>query len=388
MRSKRRTLLDLIAGFLVATTLFELALRATEYSPLWKVLPAAEIALYGPDPDTGYTIRPQVSGIWLTENRTRVRTSRQGLRDSDIPFRKPEGEFRVALAGDSITEALQVCDRRTFADLLETRLSRKGQPVEVINLGMSGALPPVQVVRMDTKGKHFSPDLMVYMVSILDFASDALQEDFAYPGYRLDSDGQWKLSKRFRNTLGYRFRQSLGGQLYYWALDHLRVFRVVNARRNRGFSDLARAPAALATKPNEVDSVEVIADALRNWDHTDDVGGVLHAFLRDVSTTAHEAGVPAVLAVRGLAPSCQNEKPLTARMKDDLIARLESLSIGFIDMDRAISSVMARSDLGGNVNVLYGFGAHLGFGHLNYLGHEIYAKALSEELTPWLNRSV
>ena len=109
LMAKGRGFALLVAGLLAATVVFELYLRVIEVVPaLWRVLPAAEVALYGPDPDSGYTLRPNVKGVWLRENRTYIRTSAQGLRDRDTSFEKPPGTFRIALAGDSITNRKSV----------------------------------------------------------------------------------------------------------------------------------------------------------------------------------------------------------------------------------------------------------------------------------------
>lgn len=385
-RNNQRVFAKFIFGLIVATLMFEVLLRVIEITSLWKVLPAAEVTLYGPDADTGYTIRPNVEGVWLTENRARIYTSAQGLRDRDTPFAKPANVFRIALTGDSITEALQVEAGQTFADLLEVRLSNNGKPVEVINLGMSGAIPTVQVARMNSLGTRFSPDLLVYMVNIIDFSSTLLREDTAFPGYRRNADGEWHLSYAFRAGRGYRLRQSWAGKIYYWLLDHSRVMRVVNARRNRGFkfdetSGSGNAPQA---PPCGGRMMEAVATALTQPDAAPELRGVLDAFLRDVTATVRRANAPAVLVVRGLAPRCPADAESAMRMKAELEAHLRSLDIGMIDMDAAVVAAMREIGMGNSINVLYGFGAHIGFGHLNRSGHEIFSHALATGLVPWV----
>ncbi|MFC1602615.1 SGNH/GDSL hydrolase family protein [Pseudomonadota bacterium] len=375
-------------GLLAATLVFELLLYAIEISPLWRVLPVAEVALYGPDSETGYTIRPNVSGVWVAENRARIQMSAQGLRDSDTPFEKPKGLWRIALAGDSITEALQVEESKTFANLLESHLSKKGREVEVINLGISGALPSVQVARMESVGVRFSPDLLVYMINISDFASPTLRTDSAFPGYRRDVSGEWRLSYAFRDTRGYHLRQSFIGQTLYWLLDHSRVMRIINARLNQGFgiSDKKDDSAEVPSPPScGVTVAGAVATALRQPNNAPEVRGAMDGFLRDVAVTAKRVGVPAVLAVRGLPQSCKGERETNRRLQADLEAHLRDFGIGMLDMDAVVIMAMNKAAMGDDINVLYGFGTRVGFGHLNHKGHDIYSRALADGLAPWIN---
>ncbi|EKD73847.1 MAG: hypothetical protein ACD_45C00174G0002, partial [uncultured bacterium] len=60
--------------------------------------------------------------------------------------------------------------------------------------------------------------------------------------------------------------------------------------------------------------------------------------------------------------------------------------IELIDMDAAIAKAMKESDMGDDVNILYGFGAHIGYGHLNRRGHEIYSHALAAGIAPLIKR--
>ena len=374
-------------GLLVATLIFELLLYAIEVSPLWRVLPVAEVALYGPDSETGYTIRPNVSGVWVAENRARIQMSAQGLRDSDTPFVKPEGLWRIALAGDSITEALQVEESKTFANLLERHLSEKGREVEVINLGMSGALPSVQVARMESVGVRFSPDLLVYMINISDFVSPTLRTDSVFPGYRRDVNGEWRLSYAFRNTQGYHLRQSFIGQTLYWLLDHSRVMRIVNGRFNRGFgSGDKKGDSTEVASPPPCDAAVAgaVATALRQPNNALEVRGAMDGFLRDVAVTAKREGVPAVLAVRGLPQPCEGERAVKESLQADLKEHLRGFDIGMIDMDAVAIMAMSKAGMGDDINVLYGFGTRVGFGHLNYKGHNIYSQVLTEGLAPWI----
>lgn len=374
-----------LGGLLAATLVFELYLRVVEATPFWHVLPAAEASFYGPDPDTGYAIRPGVEGLWLTENHARVRMSAQGLRDHDTSYVKPATTFRIALAGDSITEALQVDLDKTFAVLLEQRLGRPDRAVEVVNLGISGAVPTVQLARMESLGRRFHPDLMVYLINFFDFASPVVGEDQGFPGYAAGRDGVYRLSYRFREGPQYSFRISPAGQAYYWMLDHFRVARVLNSRRNQGlgFSPVV-APAAPSSSPCNSDRISALLAALKGAPEGAKMRGIFFAYLRDVAATARDEGVPAVLALRGLSPGCPAEAVQSDELRQLLGVALAEKGIGMLDMDAEIQTILARDAKGKSKRDLYGFGARLGDGHLNDFGHRIFASALETGLKPWM----
>ena len=380
--------LRMFAGFVLATVIFEGYLRLVEVTPLWRVLPAAQINIYGPDPDVGYAIRPNVSGVWLTENRARITTSPQGLRDRDRPFDKPAGTRRIAIAGDSIVEALQVEQDRTFTALLEQHYQRAGKKIEVVNLGISGALPTVELVRVKALGLRFHPDLMVFIVKASDFMAPDMRRDQQFVGYVRAADGSYQLGDAFRKTRSYRLRTSVLGRLIYAGIDHLRVLRVLNALRNRSFAlggngggegdpkdtcdpgRFTRLVSIFEPPPAELPAAKI-----------------LDAYLRDVAALSKAAGVPAVFAMKWLPANCPAEKAALAALRQVAIKRIESAAIGVIDLGARIAKAINDEGIDQRFNDLFGFGARLGFGHLNYRGHQVYAAALAAGLSSWIDGS-
>lgn len=70
------------------------------------------------------------------------RSNSMGLRYRELPLaRRHEGEFRMALAGDSFTEGYGMPDGERFSELLEASLSTAEHPASVINCGLSGTGP-------------------------------------------------------------------------------------------------------------------------------------------------------------------------------------------------------------------------------------------------------
>src|SRR5437016_5854234 len=100
-------MLKLVAGIAVATLAVELLFMFIAATPLRWIMPVPPVALYGPDPESGYRHRANVSGLWLTEHRSLVTTSNLGLRDRNREL-DHDGAPRAVVIGDSFVEALQV----------------------------------------------------------------------------------------------------------------------------------------------------------------------------------------------------------------------------------------------------------------------------------------
>src|SRR6516225_310582 len=225
--------LKFVAGIAVATAAMELLFACIDATALRWILPVPPIALYGPDPESGYRHRANVSGLWLTEHRSLVTTSNLGLRDRNRDLAH-DGILRAVVIGDSFVEALQVDQSETAVAVAERILSSERPGTEVVNLGLAGARPAVEVARLQSEGRRLAPDLAIVMLSVETLLSPTAMDDSEFTGYRRDGTGEFRLSYGFRDSQGYRFRTSRAGRLYYWLLDHSQVARIINARKNSG----------------------------------------------------------------------------------------------------------------------------------------------------------
>lgn len=357
----------------------EAFLRFIDTTPLWRVLPVAEVSLYGPDAATGYAHRAGVAGIWTTENRARVSINEQGFRGPPVASPKPSGEIRVAVLGDSITEALQVDEPATFVALSEAALRTAGHNVRVLNFGLAGAGPAVQAERLRTFAVRFEPDIVTLMPTIGDFFSNAANDDSAYPAFLVSGDGTVRLGSAFRNTKGYAFRTSAAGRAMYWLLDHLHVARVLNARKNIGF-----LPAAAPALPERQNRCETAAVYWRQLSETKDGWKRMQAFLSVIGETARQHGFRPVVLMRGLAvpAGCgQAVAPHRQTVRDRLASLAIATDVPVLDADAAIEAELPP---GRSSRDMHGFGVRIGAGHLNHAGHAIYASALNKLLLPLL----
>src|ERR1700738_671466 len=197
----------LLAGIVAATAAVDLLFVVISGTPLRWVLPVPPVALYGPDPDTGYRHRANVSGLWLTEHRSLVTTSNLGLRDRNRNLNHDGA--RAVVVGESFVEALQVDQSGTAVAVAEGILSRERPGTEVVNLGLAGARPAVDVARLQSEGRRLTPDLAVIMLSVETLLLPTAMDDSEFTGYRRDARGEFRLASGFRDTRGSRLRTSL-----------------------------------------------------------------------------------------------------------------------------------------------------------------------------------
>jgi hypothetical protein len=380
LRRAFRNIANALAGLAAATLLVEAMFWIVLATPLRWVLPVPPVALYGPDPDTGYRHRANVSGLWLTENRAFITTSKLGLRDRDRGLARGVAP-RAVVIGDSFIEALQVDWSETAVAVAERILARDGSAIEVVNLGLAGARAPVEVARLQSQGLAMQPDLAVIVVR-LDQLVGAI-DDGEYTGYRRGADGQYHLSYGFRASRGYRFRTSAAGRVFYWLLDHSQVVRIINARKNAGLLAEWPQPAPTRNAGSSAACPPAALDALTAaWVETTAPEGraVSDAFIRDLARLGRSNRMPIVVASFGIEARCPALDAKRLALIDAIRARLDAAGLRYVDLDgRMLDKVGAD-----RVMKLHGFGPNVGGGHLNVEGNkvlgEILAKVIAAEL--------
>jgi len=120
--------------------------------------------VWQPHPQIGWWHIPGASTHWREEGDGLVQISSQGLRDVERKLEKPAGVFRIAVFGDSMTEAVQVNLEQTFTRLLERKLNDSRLNVEVLNFGVNGYSPLQEYLLYRHIGKAFNPDLVLHAV--------------------------------------------------------------------------------------------------------------------------------------------------------------------------------------------------------------------------------
>jgi len=283
--SRRRTrLIALLVSTALSLAVAEAALR---------IVGVSYPNFYGPDPDRGWALRPGAAGWWRKEGDAHVRINSDGLRDEEHPVAKPAGEIRIAVLGDSCAEALQVPAEKTFWSLLETELARcpavAGKRVQALDFGVSGYGTAQELLTLRHRVWKYDPDLVLLAFYSGNDVRDnwrPLELDPARPYLVPRPGGSLALDDSFRESEGYRFRQTSAARLLYWTFDHSRLMQLakqaksatdgwVGARRARqvearhegtelGLDDAVYKPPADADWTGAWSATEAILSAARD----------------------------------------------------------------------------------------------------------------------------
>ncbi len=117
-----------------------------------------------PDARVGFRLVP--SQDRETPRGQKIHINALGMRDEEFPQKKPEGEFRVLLLGDSLTFGIDVEQNETFASIVRDSLSKRAPPGKTIRV-MNGAVQGYDTTNerdwLYTFGFDLEPDLVVVM---------------------------------------------------------------------------------------------------------------------------------------------------------------------------------------------------------------------------------
>jgi hypothetical protein len=156
MRQWLKTFLLIPVGIILAVLICEIGLWAfgIEYPHFYEF-----------EPVIGARLRPGLKGYWLKEGCGYVRINSDGLRDREYSLAKPPGTVRIAVLGDSFTEALQVNQDEGFCSVLERDLQKcdtlKGRRVEVLNFGVAGYGTAQELLTLRHRVWKYNPDVVL-----------------------------------------------------------------------------------------------------------------------------------------------------------------------------------------------------------------------------------
>jgi len=132
--------------------------------------------LYRPDPDLIYSLHPNATETWSTEEFVeQVHTNAIGLRGGELL--DSGARPRILILGDSQTFGHGVRNEAPYPRRLQTLFEARGRAVEVINAGMQGYGSDQSYKLFATRLRGLEPDLVIfahYWNDIYDNVSKAL----------------------------------------------------------------------------------------------------------------------------------------------------------------------------------------------------------------------
>jgi hypothetical protein len=203
-------------------------LRTVDYSaPVWTQ----------PDPDVGWTLRPQLREVNV-----------HGVRDRQRNMAKPDEVYRIAVLGDEYSEARQLPIARTWWMRLGPELEACGfQPrkrIEVMSFAVGGFGTAQQYAQLQTKAMRYQPDLVLLQFNN---ANDVRNNSFILdpekdrPFYMFDAKGRLVLDDSFATAPDFRKGTSFRSEMLRRLTDKARTLQL--ARSMRDWQPVASAQA-------------------------------------------------------------------------------------------------------------------------------------------------
>ncbi|NES90792.1 MAG: SGNH/GDSL hydrolase family protein, partial [Okeania sp. SIO2B9] len=134
-----------VSTLIFAVTVAEIGLRIAkiETPPPPREDSNQELLYTAKDPNRGWAGNPNATAFWQGEGiPSELKMNSGGFRDYERSKTQPENGLRIALLGDSFTEALHVKLEDTYGAIIEQRLQQcpvlKDRKVEVMNFGVQG----------------------------------------------------------------------------------------------------------------------------------------------------------------------------------------------------------------------------------------------------------
>ncbi len=215
-----------IAGIGFALGVAEIALRLVGIS---------YPSFYQVDRHRGHALIPNFSGDWTHEGRGRVEINQDGLRDREHSLIKARGQYRIAVLGDSFSEAIQVNAEQTFWAELERNLATcknlQGKTVEVINFGVGDYGTAQQLMTLRHHVWQYEPDLILLQIftgNDLVNNSPTLSPGDRLAPFLIQKDGQWVMDQSFNQSQTYRRRDGWPRRALFTLINHSRVLQVLN----------------------------------------------------------------------------------------------------------------------------------------------------------------
>ena len=356
-----------------------------------------EPQLYGPDPGRGWTLRPGASGVVSAESRQYVRINSQGFRDRERTYEKPANTVRIAILGNSWTEALQVPLEKTYCSVLERKLTEQGcfggRRIEVLNFGVAGYSTAQELLTLQQEVWKYHPDtVIVAFYPARDVANNLRElnnasnpEQSPYFVYR---DTLLVLDDSFRALPALQSQQIQIQNLSYKVSRHLRILQGITALQRFGKMRVAMAATRERAEKAGLDNLEYGIYAAPSQREMQDAWKVTEGLLlkiRDEVKGHHVEFRIVSLATRPqVSPDPEKSQTLMRKLgvenlsyADDRIREYGAREgIPVTSLAPALSRYAEANHI-----YLNGFTvANRGAGHWNETGHRLAAETIAADL--------
>ncbi|WNM63514.1 SGNH/GDSL hydrolase family protein [Candidatus Nitrospira neomarina] len=350
---------------------------------------------------TGYAHKPGAEGLYSNEGEAYIRINSMGLRDREHTLEKPLGTFRIALLGDSFTEAMQVPAEQIYAARLEHELSDcpslAGRQVEAINFGVSGFSTAQELLVLRHKASLYDPDLVLlalYTENDIRGNLRALYGKNNIP-YFIMSGGRLVLDNSFHHTMEFRLQQFPLSAEAFEVSRVLQVFRHAKYKLKSFLEEMAQQQQMKDWEDPalRLDLLVYLDQPDPSWEHA---WKITERLIVQMKREVEEGGRRFLLVSLSnpdqVHPDVQHRQALARQLGvPDLLypdRRIQALAKREDTELLSLAEPLATYAEQHNV-FLHGFqNSELGKGHWNAAGHRLAGKLMSERICRMVESTV
>ncbi|HSG68857.1 MAG TPA: SGNH/GDSL hydrolase family protein, partial [Planctomycetaceae bacterium] len=324
------------------------------------------------DPELGLSLKPGMFRSYFDSEAGRsiqMRTNSLGLRGPEYTVTKPPGVRRIAVFGDSFTEARSFDERETFCGRLQSLLNadRTGTSLrwEVMNAGSSGYGTSAELALYRQKIRAYQPDIVIVCFCPSSDVRDNSAELNRDPVVRSRLDEQGRVELVPPPAESVKSDPKNWSQLYRWQQQKIKT--LVEKFRTR-----AEKPE---DKVVQITLVPPPAPIERAWDLT---SKLLRKFRTEVESEGAEFLVVTIPQCWQIQPDQFEIMCLQAVSSDSvsvdypvhrLIGICDEQTISLLDLTESFRAAYPYQDSSRSDEWLFLNGR----GHLNARGHDLVA---------------
>jgi hypothetical protein len=355
-------------------------------------------SFYQVDEYRGHALIPDFSDWWIIEGKGYVSINSDGLRDKEHSTTKPENSYRIAVIGDSFSEAIQVNAEETFWSAIAQQLpscpALQGKTVEVINFGVGDYGTAQELMTLKHHVWKYSPDLVlleIFTGNDIVNNSQPLSPADRFSPFLKKENGQFKMDLSFKETETYRRRDSFTRRFVFSVINHSRLLQVINEAK-RVMNLKKEANKNLSTNPANDDIIPALDFDVNLYQESQnkdwqEAWEVTEELIKQINTEVKSKNADFLAVTISNPPQVYPDLKIRDRLSqlgatnlfypDERIQKLgQNNGFKVFNLAKPMQEYADKNQV-----FLHGFdNTRMGVGHWNKQGHELAGKLITEKL--------